>query len=237
MKKLTLLLTVLLIPLGTTVCFAKKVKITCDQEDAKIYVDNDYVAKGSHMAEFKKKEGHIRVRIEKEGYVTRRFKIKSDDKRKSIDIILDKDDAYIASNKNELANKYFTINVDQKFLSAAGGQKEAAELAWKQLHQILMNYIEEVEESNMLGGYIQSAWTTKTFVNSSLNDIEGGIKWRTRVTIKEISDGTGLAYRVKISSEVAPMNATSDEYYQPTERILKSFEPMISEFQARLGSY
>lgn len=237
MKKVLLfLITFLLAGTSANACFAKNVKITCDQEDAKIFVDNDYVASGTYIAKIKKSEGHIRVKIQKEGYITRRFKIKADDDRKAIDIILEKDEGWSSSSSNELANKFFTIPVSQKYIEAAGSKEEAAKLAWKQLHQILLNYIEEIEESNMTGGYIQTAWVYKSFVNSSLNDLEG-IQWRTRVTIKESSDGDNLVYRVKISSEVAPINATTVEYYQPIGRVLKTYEPMISEFQARLGSF
>ena len=135
-----------------------------------------------------------------------------------------------------MANKYFTIPVSEKYIEKAGGREEAAKLAWKQMHQILLKYIEEIEESNMMGGFIQSAWVTKTFANSSLLDFEG-IQWRTRVSIKESNDGDDLVYRVKITSELAPIGAYSEESYQPINRVLKSFEPMISEFQARLGSF
>ena len=237
MKKVILLLTAMLITLSANAgLFYKKIKITCDQEDAKIFVDNDYVAQGAYIAEFRKKEGHIRVKIEKEGYITRRFKIKADDKRKAIDVVLEKDEGWTSSSASELANKFFAIPVSQKYVDKAGGQEEAAKLAWKQLHQILLKYIEEIEESNMMGGYIQSAWVYKTFVNSSLNDFDG-IQWRTRVTLKESSDGENLVYRVKITSEVAPINATTVEYFQPIGRVLKIYEPMIAEFQARLGSF
>lgn len=236
MRTKFLFLTAVFIALGTNACFAKKIKITCDQEDAKIYVDNDYMAQGSYVAEVRNREGHIRVKIEKEGYVTRRFKIKSDDKRKAIDIVLEKDEGWNSSSANQLANKFFAIPVDQRYIEKAGGKEEAAKLAWKQLHQILLNYIEEIEESNMTGGYIQSAWAYKSYTNSSLNDFEG-IQWRTRVTIKESSDGDNIVYRIKIASEVAPINAISEDYFQPIGRVLKAYEPMISEFQARLGSF
>ena len=176
------------------------------------------------------------MKIEKDGYVTRRFRIKADDKRKSIDVVLDKDEGWTSSSANELANKFFAIPVSPKYIERAGSKEAAAKLAWKQLHQVLLSYIEEIEESNMTGGFIQTAWVYKSFVNSSLNDFEG-IQWRTRVTIKESSDGDNLVYRVKIASEVAPINTTSVEYYQPIGRVLKSYEPMISEFQARLGSF
>lgn len=236
MKTKILFLVAVFLALGTNACFAKKIKITCDQADAKIYVDNEYVAHGVYTAEFRKSEGHIRVKIEKEGFVTRRFKLKADDKRKAVDIVLDKDEGWGASSTSQVANKFFTIPIDKKYIELAGSKEAASKLAWKQLHQILLKYIEEIEESNMTGGYIQSAWVYKTFPNSSLNDLEG-VQWRTRVTIKEASDGEELVYRIKIGSEVAPISATSVESFQPIGRVLKTFEPMISEFQARLASF
>lgn len=220
----------------SVVSFAKNIKVTVTPEDASIYVDNNFEGKGVVTVNVRRKEGHVRVKIEKEGYVTRRFKLKADEKRNAIDIELEKDEAWDASTSANLANKFFTIPVSEKYIASAGNKEEAQKLAWKQLHQILLKYIEEIEESNMLGGYIQSAWVVKKFYHSSLNDIDGGIQWRTRVTIKESSGGEGLEYRVRISSEVAPLNTDVEEYFQPTQRLLKSFEPMISEFQARLGS-
>ena len=44
MKTKILFLVAVFLALGTNACFAKKIKITCDQADAKIYVDNEYVA-------------------------------------------------------------------------------------------------------------------------------------------------------------------------------------------------
>lgn len=235
MKKILFILSVLF-TLTNMNCFAKNVKVTVMPEDASIYVDNNFAGKGVLMVNIKKKEGHVRVKVEKEGYVTRRLKLKADEKRKAIDIELEKDEAWDASTSANLANKFFTIPVSEKYIASCGSKEEAAKRAWKQLHQILLKYIEEIEESNMLGGYIQSAWVVKKFYHSSLNDIDGGIQWRTRVTIKESTSGDDLEYRVKISSEVAPLNTDIEEYFQPTQRLLKSFEPMISEFQARLGS-
>lgn len=208
--------------------FKKQIKITCDQDDAKIYVDNNYVGNGSYIASFSKKEGHIRVRIEKEGYVTKRFKVRADDSRKSIDVTLDEDESWRMSvAAADRANKYFTIPVAQEYIDKAGSKEAAATLAWKQLHQILMNYIEEIEESNQLGGYIQSAWVVKEFPGAE-------VKVRTRVVIKETNAGGDLTYRVKLCSEIAPYNGTDDSYVE-WPRVLKKYEPMISEFQARIG--
>lgn len=205
----------------------KMVKITVDQDDAKIYVDNNYVATGSYVAPINYGEGHIRVRIEKEGYVTRRLKIREDDTRNAIDITLDPDESWNNSVATDMANKFFTVPVSKAYVEHAGNESEAAKLVWKTLHQILMNYIEEIEESNQMGGYIQSAWVVKEFPGAE-------VKVRTRVIIKETNAGGDLTYRIKICSEIAPYNGTDDQYVA-WPRVLKAYEPMIGEFQARIG--
>ena len=231
MKNLLLsLVTIFIIQSGYCQLFSKSIKITVDQEDALIYVDNNYVGVGTYIATFKKKEGHIRVRIEKEGFVTARFIVRADDKRKSIDMKLIPDESWNASVSSDIANKYFTLPVSKDFIKRVGSEEEAAKQVWKLLHSILMNYIEEIEESNQWGGYIQSAWVIKEFPSAA-------VKIRTRVTIKETNVGGDLTYRVKISSEIAPLNATSDEQYEQWERILRTYEPMIQEFQARIGKF
>ena len=55
-------------------------------------------------------------------------------------------------------------------------------------------------------------------------------------TFKESNLGGDLTFQIKISSEVAPLIASQrDESFQEIDRIVKDLEPMISEFQARLG--
>lgn len=205
----------------------KTVKITANPDDAKIFVDNNYVATGSYSAPIKYGEGHIRVRIEKEGYVTRRLKIREDETRSAVDVTLDIDESWNQSVATDMANKFFTISVSQAYIEHAGSQAEASKLVWKALHQILMNYIEEIEESNQLGGYIQSAWVKKEFPGAD-------VKVRTRVIIKETNAGGDLTYRIKLCSEIAPITGSDDQYVE-WPRVLKKYEPMISEFQARIG--
>ena len=205
----------------------RTVKITVNQDDAQIYVDNNYVGNGTYLLPLKWGEGHVRVRIEKEGYVTKRFKVREDETRKAIDVTLEIDESWRNSVSSDLANKYFTISVSQSYIDHAGSQAEAAKLVWKTLHQILMNYIEEIEESNQLGGFIQSAWVVKEYPGAD-------VKVRTRVIIKETNAGGELTYRIKLCSEIAPYNANDDQYIE-WKRILRTYEPMISEFQARIG--
>ena len=58
-----------------------------------------------------------------------------------------------------------------------------------------------------------------------------------RVTVKQsgISEDE-LVFQIKISSEEAPLIGMSNESsYREVVRILKKFEPLISEFQSRLS--
>ena len=205
----------------------KTVKITVNPDDAQIFVDNNYVATGTYNARIKPGEGHIRVRVEKEGYVTRRLKIREDESRNAVDIMMEEDDSWNQSVETDMANKFFTITVSKDYIDHAGSKEEASKLVWKTLHQILMNYIEEIEESNQLGGYIQSAWVEKKFPKAEC-------KVRTRVIIKETNAGGDLTYRLKLCSEIAPL-AGREEQYREWPRVLKKYSPMISEFQSRIG--
>ena len=62
------------------------------------------------------------------------------------------------------------------------------------------------------------------------------VEYRIGVSVKESNLGGDLTFQIKISSEVAPLIASQrDESFQEIDRIVKDLEPMISEFQARLG--
>ena len=79
-------------------------------------------------------------------------------------------------------------------------------------------------------GFIQTPWDYERFSESKQ-------AVRTRVTVKQsgISEDE-LVFQIKISSEEAPLIGMSNESsYREVVRILKKFEPLISEFQSRLS--
>lgn len=226
MKKNLLLLAFCFI---STISFSKDVKITVSPTDAKIYIDGNYVADGVTIASLKRKDGFIVVKFVKEGYVTLETKIFSADKRLAVAFTMRRDAFFDSSISSGNANKFFTQEISSDYIKKAGEAKEASVLVWKTLHQIILNYFEEIETSDQLSGFIQTPWAYKTFADA-------GIQIRTRVTIKESNIGGALTYKIKVSSEIAPVNSSHrDEYFQESLRILKDYEPMISEFQARLG--
>jgi hypothetical protein len=53
------------------------------------------------------------------------------------------------------------------------------------------------------------------------------------VQIKEMTN-EGLAYQIRISCEIAPLNS-GEQSYKPWNRVLKKYEPLINEMQQRVG--
>ena len=208
---------------------ARDIKISVSPSDAKIYVDGNYIGDGVITTQLKKKDGFIAVKFEKEGYVTLEARIFATDKRKAVSYVLRPDPFFSISVASGLVNKYFTISVSKDLYTIDENGKKNTELVWKMLHQVLLNYFDEIQTTDVASGFIQTPWRYDSFP-------EAGKQLRTRVSIKETNLGGDPMFQVKISSEVANIFAAQkDESFQEIDRIAKDLEPMISEFQARLG--
>lgn len=227
MKKILLLCCFLF---TSFVCMAaKEVKITVIPSDAKIYIDGNYAADGITTATLKKKDGFIVVKCEKEGYVTLETKIFASDKRKAVSYTMRRDAFFDVSVASGLVNKYFSVKISKDLYTTDEKGKRNTELAWKMIHQVILNYFDEIQTTDMASGFIQTPWLYKSFP-------EADKQIRTRISVKESNLGGDLTFQIKISSEVAPLIASQrDESFQEIDRIVKDLEPMISEFQARLG--
>ena len=227
MKKILLLFCTLF---AATICLAaKEVKITVIPSDAKIYIDGNYAADGITTATLKKKDGFIVVKFEREGYVTLETKIFTTDKRKAVSYTMRRDAFFDVSVASGLVNKYFSVKISKDLYTVDESGKRNTELAWKMIHQVILNYFDEIQTTDMASGFIQTPWLYKSFP-------EADKQIRTRVSVKESNLGGDLTFQIKISSEVAPLIASQrDESFQEIDRIVKDLEPMISEFQARLG--
>lgn len=198
--------------------FGGKVKkIVVQPTEAKIYVDGTYVGDGAYEARFTSKDDFLFVKLEAPGYVTKEVKIFKTDSRNVIPFNLKTNDSEEGSVVSELANRYFTINVRDGV---------DADMAWKLLSQVLLNYFNEFRTSDKSSGYMNTTWEMRTFPKAE-------VKVRTSVQIKEITN-EGLAYQIRISSEIAPIKA-NDNAYRPWPRVLKTYEPLINEMQQRIG--
>lgn len=215
MKKVLLVLLAVLF-CGTLDLHAQKKSIKAIPDNAKIYVDGDYVADGSYTIKFGRNEDEIIVKVEATGYITKEFRVKKIDKRKTITVKLVKDEAFDKSVASELANKYFTIRV-------RGGIDE--DKAWKLLTQVMLDYFPELKTADKASGYMNTTWQIEDFDASRV---------RTMVQIKESSDD-GLTYKIKIFTEKNEGDFDNEGDYKPWPRVLKKYEPLINEMQMRLG--
>lgn len=132
--------------------------------------------------------------------------------------------------ESSIANQFFSVRVSKSLYSddPQTGRRNA-ENAWKMAHNVLLKYFDEIMTSDAASGFIQTPWLYKNYV-------EAGKTLRTRVTIKESNIGGDLTFQIKMSSEMAPIQGRSrEESFLETNRIMKEFDSLVSEFQARLG--
>lgn len=208
---------------------SKTFKVRAQPKEASIFVNNQFVGYG--FAEFnrpKKKTDVIAIRIECEGYKPLETKIYADDVRSSVSYTLQDDGFYRATATSGLVNKFMTVTLDNSLYTIDEQGTINVAKAWKLLHQILLNYFEEIAATDYSGGYLQTPWHYKTF---QLSDKQ----MRTRVTVRDISTPTQVAFQIKVSSEVASAMAARHGEFTNVDRIVKELEPMLQELQTRLG--
>ena len=226
MKKL-----ILLCALTTTLFSQAKpivIKISVVPQEAAIYINNNLVGYG--YAEFTKPSRNevAVIKLECAEYNTVITKFYGTDKRKAISYTLQQDGFYRSSAASGIVNKYFTILVDSQYYSIDENEKIDVTKAWKLLHQILLNYFNEIATTDFDGGYVQTTWQYKQF-NLSEKQI------RNRVTIRDISTQGRVAFQIKIDSEVASGQAAKHGEFEAVARIPKEFEGIIQEIQTRIG--
>lgn len=205
----------------------KIVKISVVPQETAIYVNNNLLGYG--YAEFtkpKKKEVAI-IKLVCAEYNTVITKFYGTDKRNAISYTLQQDGFYRSSAASGIVNKYFTIDIDPQYYSIEDGKIDVIK-AWKLLHQILLNYFNEIATTDFDGGYVQTIWQYKQF-NLSEKQI------RNRVTIRDISTPSKVAFQIKIDSEVATAYAAKHGEFETIDRIPKEFEGIIQELQTRIG--
>lgn len=206
----------------------KMVSISVQPSEAAIYVNGTLMGYG--YAEFPrpKKNGVSVIKCECSEYKTLNTKYYGTDKRANISFTLQQDGFYRASATSGIVNKYFTIIIDPLYYQIDENGKIDVSEAWKLLHQILLNYFEEIETTDFHGGYVQTAWQYKTFTLSEK-------QIRNRVTIRDISTPEKVAFQIKISSEVAGEQAARHGEFEEIDRIPKEFEEIVQELQTRVG--
>jgi hypothetical protein len=221
MKRI-LFLSMILLAIATSV-FAgdKKVKVTVNEADAKIFVGGKLMGTGE-MTVLVPAYSCVTVKVEKAGFLTGTVEFCNKPKfappPKSYQFKLDRDDAYDASEASDMAN----IDIEIKT------NKTEAE-AWKLISQIVTSYFDVIEVTDKETGYLRTSWVTKNFTQNTI---------RTRIIVKLGSDNP-LTYKIKLVSEQSGQPQTSvknDEIFKEWDRILRKYREVIHEVQSRLAS-
>lgn len=227
MNRLSLFLLALLVCIGAQAGKPKTVTITAEPKEAAIYLNNEMSGYGYAEFTHPKKNQVVVIRIECPEYKTVNSKYYGDDKRESVSFKLQQDGFYRASAASGIVNKYFTIDIDPLYYTMEDN-KVNVEPAWKLLHQILLNYFDEIGSTDIYGGYVQTPWKYKAFPLSEH-------QIRNRVTIRDISTPKKVAFQIKVSSETAGAMAAKHGEFTEVDRIPKELEPILEELQTRIG--
>jgi len=225
MKKFLLfaLLGLLTLPLS-----AKKITIVVIPNTADIKVNGSLYGQGSAVVDVKSKD-FVSIEITCPGYESINTRVYGSGKLKTVEYKLKKDTWLEVTTNSGVVNKFFSVSVDKNlYIDNADGTRNT-EKAWKLIHNILLNYFDEIESTDAASGFIQTPWMYKNYVENKRT-------LRTRASIRETGIGGQLVFQIKISSEVAPIEGRyREEAYRETNQIMKKVEPLISEFQTRLG--
>jgi len=228
-KNITLLLSIIMLLICVDASAKRTLKISSTPSDAKISIDGNYVGDGIIEYPITSRDNFIVIKIEKEGFLTVETKFYTSDKRKAVSYTLRPDLFYEASVPNGNANKFFSVEVSNELYTVDANGKKDTEKAWKLIHQILLNYFDELQTTDISSGFIQTPWKYRQFGESKQ-------VIRTRVTVKQMGVSDDLIFQIKISSEQAPLIGMNNENsYREVTRLLKEYDSLISEFQARLS--
>lgn len=209
--------------------WGKDIKVVVIPTEATIKVNGSYYGEGSAVIKIKKND-FVSLECSCPGYETLNTRIYGNDDRKTIEVKLKEDMLLKQTSESSVANNFFSVKVNKNLYSDDSETgKRNSENAWKMAHSVLLKYFDEIMTSDAASGFIQTPWLYKNYV-------EAGKTLRTRVTIKESNIGGDLTFQIKMTSEMAPIQGRSrEESFLETNRIMKEFETLVSEFQARLG--
>ena len=198
---------------------SKKIKLSCTESDADIYINGKLLGKGALVIKVLDK-GCTLIEVKKTGYLSEKVEFcnkKEMPKPPSkYQFILLKDEAFDVSIQSELANTDVTIK-------AMKGKDDS----WKLLNQIVLSHFDVIEMNDKETGYIRTAWVVDSFDKSAI---------RTRFIAKEFSSNP-LIYKVKLCTEHTDRHedgAVSERHFKEWSRILKKYESLVNEIQARV---
>ncbi|MDG1277582.1 MAG: PEGA domain-containing protein [Algoriphagus sp.] len=201
------------------------VKITTNPSDAVIEIGGKRVGTGNYDLKVSK-NACVEVRISKDGfvrYVKNYCNQTNMQEPPTTDFIeMNVDEAYSSSVSSDLANVRITVPVNTI---------HSSEEAWRILSSIITRYFDILETVDYNTGYLTTSWQVQNFQSSII---------RTRVIVSSGGNSDQIAYAIKLISQEAYLDGQNqvtvkdDEKFEDWARILKKYEGLIEEVQARL---
>lgn len=201
------------------------VKVTTAPNDAAIEIGGKRVGNGSYDLKVPK-NSCVEVRVSKDGfvrYVKNYCNQANMQEPPTTDFLeMQVDEAYTSSVSSDLANVRITVPVKAGL---------APEESWKILSSIITGYFDILETVDYNTGYLTTSWQVQNFQSSII---------RTRVIVSSGGNSDQVAYAVKLISQEAfldgknPVTVKDDEKFTDWARILKKYDGLIQEIQARL---
>ncbi|RAI95400.1 PEGA domain-containing protein [Algoriphagus yeomjeoni] len=201
------------------------VKITTNPTDAIIEIGGKTVGTGSYDLKVPK-NGNVEIRVKKDGYVryVKNYYNQANMQEPPVTdfIEMNVDEAYTSSVSSDLANVRITVPVNTAL---------TPEEAWRILSSIITRYFDILETVDFNTGYLTTSWQVENFQSSII---------RTRVIVSSGGNSDQLAYAIKLVSQEAYLDGQNqvtvkdDEKFEDWARILKKYEGLIEEVQARL---
>lgn len=201
------------------------VKITTNPSDAVIEIGGKRVGTGSYDLKVPK-NACVEIRIAKDGfvrYVKNYCNQTNMQETPTTDFVeMTVDEAYSSSVSSDLANVRITVPVNST---------HSSEEAWRILSSIVTRYFDILETVDYNTGYLTTSWQVQNFQSSII---------RTRVIVSSGGNSDQLAYAIKLISQEAYLDGQNqvtvkdDEKFEDWARILKKYEGLIEEVQARL---
>ena len=201
------------------------VKIITNPSDAVIEIGGKRVGTGNYDLKVSK-NACVEVRISKDGfvrYVKNYCNQTNMQEPPTTDFIeMNIDEAYSSSVSSDLANVRITVPVNTI---------HSSEEAWRILSSIITRYFDILETVDYNTGYLTTSWQVQNFQSSII---------RTRVIVSSGGNSDQIAYAIKLISQEAYLDGQNqvtvkdDEKFEDWARILKKYEGLIEEVQARL---
>lgn len=200
----------------------RAVMIRTSPDDAMIKIKGKVVGTGEYFVKIPKGEC-IEVSAEKDGFIPELRNYCNQDNAPGIppedSIAMEADEAFTLTAEADFVNVNNIIEIN--------GSKNQTE-AWRLMSQVVMNYFDILEITDMSTGYLRTAWVAQSFPNNTI---------RTRLIVKAANSNTPK-YVIKLVSEESGKkgsNINDDSIFTEWNRVLVKYKDLISEIQSRLN--